>query len=222
MGVFIVPPPQHLIMAWDIISSAAGPLVSLGAGSESKMTWAQGLIHIWGGQERGVGAKMGGVGAKKRHGEGGPDLKTIILPPKLPATPQVPPARGGVHASVSPGGQCHGGVGGIWVVPPSCWGGPQCVSPLPIPPRGSPWCVSPPPYLEVGEDRHDLDRGDARFAVVLRDLGEEGGHRRGSGLCPYPPKYPGGVPQNLPSPLTAFWASSKVFSMAAIWLSRSL
>lgn len=40
--------PNHLIMAWDIISSAAAPLVSFGAGSESKMTWAQGLIHIWG------------------------------------------------------------------------------------------------------------------------------------------------------------------------------
>lgn len=34
-------------MAWDIISNAAAPLVSLGAGSESKMTWAHGFIHIW-------------------------------------------------------------------------------------------------------------------------------------------------------------------------------
>lgn len=34
-------------MAWDIISTPAGPDISLGAGSESKMTWAHGLIHIW-------------------------------------------------------------------------------------------------------------------------------------------------------------------------------
>lgn len=38
---------RHLIMAWDIISTPAGPDMSLGAGSESKMTWAHGLIHIW-------------------------------------------------------------------------------------------------------------------------------------------------------------------------------
>lgn len=37
-----------LIMAWDIISTPAGADISLGAGSESKMTWAHGLIHIWG------------------------------------------------------------------------------------------------------------------------------------------------------------------------------
>lgn len=34
-------------MAWDIISTPAGPDKSLGAGSESKMTCAHGLIHIW-------------------------------------------------------------------------------------------------------------------------------------------------------------------------------
>lgn len=34
-------------MAWDIISTPAGADKSLGAGSESKMTCAQGLIHIW-------------------------------------------------------------------------------------------------------------------------------------------------------------------------------
>lgn len=38
---------SNLIMAWDIISTPAGPDMSLGAGSESKMTWAHGLIHIW-------------------------------------------------------------------------------------------------------------------------------------------------------------------------------
>lgn len=54
-----------LIMAWDIISRAAAPDVSLGAGSESKITWAQGLIHIWG--------KMGKVGKyeRKNGGRGG-------------------------------------------------------------------------------------------------------------------------------------------------------
>lgn len=34
-------------MAWDIISTPAGADKSLGAGSESKMTCAHGLIHIW-------------------------------------------------------------------------------------------------------------------------------------------------------------------------------
>lgn len=38
---------MDLIMAWDIISTPAGPDMSLGAGSESKMTCAHGLIHIW-------------------------------------------------------------------------------------------------------------------------------------------------------------------------------
>lgn len=113
-----------------------------------------------------------------------------------------------------------GGEGGLGCVPHTLGGVlNMCVPPLP---RASSWCLS---YLEVREDRHDLNGGDARLAVVLRDL--RAGHRRVSRLCVFPqnpgetPRYPGGGKKKLP-PLTAFWASSNVFSMAAIWLSRSL
>ncbi len=51
-------------MAWDIISTPAGPDMSLGAGSESKMTWAHGLIHIW---ERERAQSMM-IKIHKRHG----------------------------------------------------------------------------------------------------------------------------------------------------------
>lgn len=74
----------------------------------------------------------------------------------------------------------------------------MCVPPLP---RASSWCLS---YLEVREDRHDLNRGDARLAVVLRDL--RAGHRRVSRLCVFPqnpgetPRYPGGGQKKTPPP----------------------
>lgn len=112
------PAPKHLIMAWDIISSAAGPLVSLGAGSESKMTWAQGLIHILGGKKR-------GAGEPKSEG-GGVNTPRTSKPPFCPKNCPLPQ---GVCASVSPVGQYHGGGGGIGVCTPHTGGGPQHVCP---------------------------------------------------------------------------------------------
>lgn len=71
------------------------------------------------------------------------------------------------------------------------------------------------PDLKVWENRHDLHRCDSGFAVVLGDLvGQKQGEEE---LCSHTLTSPH------PSPsITDFWASSKVFSMAVIWLSLSL
>lgn len=78
--------------------------------------------------------------------------------------------------------------------------------------------------LEIWEDWHDLHRCHSGLAVMLGDLGV-GGQGQGE---EEDVELWGCTPACLPRParpgpsFTDFWASSKVFSMAVIWLSLSL